>query len=427
MNLLEQSLDWFRSKPTTQRMGLLGAIFIIIVLTICLMVWAISPGYGVLFRHLTPEEAQPILRQLDEAHISYQLQNQGADILIDKQLVDKTRLQIMASPVQFSRSVGFELFDKTDFGMTDFSQKVNYQRALQGELERTIMSIEEVKQARVQLTIPEQHLFSEENNQPRAAVTLHLKHHLNPQQIRSIQKLIAASVTHLPLKNVVMVDQSGHGLISDDDDGSSNHFSTKRKLESYLTQKVTEILHPIFTPNPVTVKIDARLNFDEIQRERTKPNAKGLVTHEKETTHSSTEKSGKSPIKQDLTREKSYQFGEEKERFTRANGTIERLTVSVVLPKNTDLETIKRVEGLVQSVVGFDKLRGDMIHVEALIAQYVSLPAPIQIQPTKPPYFLALFGIMSLLLTFGIIRYVRRKQQRRYLLAELNAWLIQHD
>jgi flagellar M-ring protein FliF len=426
---LEQRLHWLRTKPTSQQMGFLGAALILVALTISLMIWAISPCYGLLFSHLTPQEAQPILRQLDEAHVSYQLQNQGADILVDKRLVDKTRLQIMASPVQFNRSVGFELFDKTDFSMTDFSQKVNYQRALQGELERTIMSIEEVQQARVQLTIPEQRLFSEENNQPRAAVTLHLKHRLNPHQIHSIQKLIAASVAHLSMRGVVMIDQNGHGLLSEEDEGSTRHFSTKRKLESYLTQKVIEMIHPIFTPNPVTVKIDVRLNFDEIQREHTHPNAKGLVTHEKETRHSSTEKSGKSPSKQDLTREKSYQLGEEKERFTHANGTIERLTVSVVLPKNTEPETIERVKGLVQSVVGFDETRGDVIHVEALLAEPAPLlPPPKQMTPVQPPYWLGLLAIGSLLLiTTSLIRYAKRKQHRQSLLAELNAWLLQHD
>ena len=246
MNYIEQSLQWFQAQSMKRKTILIGGMAFIGSLTIFLSIWAISPSYGVLFNHLDSQDANQMLSQLEEAHIDYQVRNQGHDILINKQLIDKTRIKLMGSGVQLTHSVGFELFDKTDFGMTDFSQKINYQRALQGELERTINSLDEIKQARVHLVIPESHLFQQQDNLPRAAVTLHLKKSLTPQQVKSIQQLITASVAHLPLSNVVMVDQNGNGLVSNEEDSSENHFSAKKNVERYLSDKVMQMLNQVF-------------------------------------------------------------------------------------------------------------------------------------------------------------------------------------
>lgn len=433
MNHLEQILQLFQAQSTPRKITLVSGAVLIIALTIGLVVWTMAPTYGVLFSHLDSRDANQILTQLEQANIAYQVRNQGSDILIDKELVNKTRIKLMGSDLQFTHSVGFELFDKTDFGMTDFSQKINYQRALQGELERTINSLDEVKQARVQLTIPESHLFQQENNLPRVAVTLHLNQPLTSQQVKSIQQLITASVANLPLNNVVIVDQNGNGLIANDDDTSTGHFAAKKNVEAYLNEKVMLMLHPIFINEGVMVKIDATLNFDELQRERVKPQQHGSITHEKETRHSTVTKTNKTPTNQDFTREKTYQFGREKEQFTRAGGTIQRLTISVVLPQNTNREKIMQVERLVKSVVGFDVMRGDTISVEALIEKTKAMP----IENTRPlarHYYFSRSQLYSaaagLIVLFIITLYVRKRvriARRTRLLTELSQWLIEHD
>ena len=190
-----------------------------------------------------------------------------------------------------------------------------------------------------------------------------------------------------------------------------------------------QMLHQIFTDEGVMVKIDATLNYDELQRERVKPQHEGSITHEKETRHTTPNKTGKTPVNQDFMREKTWQFGQEKEQFTRANGTIERLTISVALPQKTRTDTIQQVERMVKSVVGFNALRGDTISVEALIAEpkKTSLNTPI---PTPPPTLHLmnyLIGIVVLALIALIVRRRIRLNQRRKLLAELSQWLIEHD
>ena len=429
MNYFEQILNFFQKQSMQRKLTLIGGIAAIASITIALVFWVMSPSYGVLFSHLDSRDANQILTQLEQSNIPYQVRNQGGDILIDKQLIDKTRIKLMGTDLQFTHSVGFELFDKTDFGMTDFSQKINYQRALQGELERTINSLDEVKQARVQLTIPESHLFQQENNLPRVAVTLHLNRPLTPQQVKSIQQLITASVASLPLTNVVIVDQNGNGLIvNDDEDSSTGHFVAKKNVERYLNEKVMQMLHQVFTDEGVMVKIDATLNYDEMQRERVKPQHDGAITHEKETRHSMPNKTGKTPVNQDFMNEKTYQFGTEKEQFTRANGTIERLTISVALPQKTNQEKIIQVERMVKSVVGFDVKRGDTISVEALIeAPKSDVSAPVQVAHTTSHTLNWAIGLFILLGTGFLLHYRVRIKQRRRLLTELSQWLIAND
>jgi flagellar M-ring protein FliF len=436
MNYRQILHDRLQTLSPRRRWALIAGLSIIILMTSGIIIWLMSPNYGVLFSHVDKNDANQIITQLEQANIEYVLRNNGADILIDKALIDKTRIKLMSSDVSLSHTVGFELFDKTDFGMTDFSQKMNYQRALQGELERTITSLDEVKQARVQLTLPESHLFQPENNLPRAAVTLHLVNPLNIHQIKSIQQLIAASVAHLPVTNVVILDQKGNGLTLEDDDINTTHFAAKKSIERYLNGKVMQMLTPIFNDKPIMVKIDATLNYDELQRERIKPQQEGVVSHEKEVRHAPTNthnQDEKKPINQDISRERSYQLGRETENFTRANGTIERLTISVVLPENTPNKTKLQIERLVKSVVGFNEKRGDSISVEALTRQ-TSNPvmkmtsAPKRYTPKDHAYLeIAIIILLFLALMHQVHHRRARKKQRQDLLNELHQWLLDHD
>lgn len=447
MNYLQTMTHWFHHLELKRKLSLIASIIGIFILTIVLSWWVFSPDYAVLFNQLDEQDANKVMSQLEQDNISYQLRHDGKDILIDKNLVAKTRLKIMGSGMSLSGNVGFELFDKSDFGMTDFSQKINYQRALQGELERTISSIDEIRQARVHLVIPEKHLFDNEENKPKASVTLQLKHALTSKQIYGIQQLVAASVAHLNLTNVIIVDQNGTTLSPKEHDADANHLTAQKTIEHYLADKVMQILQKIFNKDQVMVKINVAINYDEVQRELVKPQAQGRVTHEKEITHSTGDKKGKTPGNHDLTKEKTYEFGHEKELFKRANGTIERLSVSIVLPQNTDAKTISQIQRLIKSTVGFDEKRGDSISVEALISppqntQAHVPPVPVAQQLSEQNHHLVwkqwiveskqqlLFALL-LLLVMGsssvILLKYRRQKRRQQLLIELTQWLDHHE
>ncbi len=435
MNFLQQIHHWFSELPRTRKLSLSMLIMLLLSITALVSWWILSPDYAVLFQQLEEQDANKIMSQLEQEHIDYQIRHGGSEILIDKNLIPKTRLKIMSSGIQLTGSVGFELFDKSDFGMTDFSQKINYQRALQGELERTITSFDEVRQARVHLVLPENHLFDKANNQPKAAVTLNLKHKLTYKQVQGIQQLLTASVAHLTMKNVVVVDQNGNTLSQVEEENTSNHFRTKKTIEHYLNTKVTQLLATVFTPDQIMVKIDAAINYDELQRELINPQSQGLITHEKEIKHSSTTAADKNKKNQDVTFEKSYQFGSQKELFKKASGTIERLTISVVVPTNTSQQTIEQVQRLVKSSVGFKEDRGDTISVEALIEPTITPvfePAPLSSSPpeAKPdPRLLLCFIIFCLVMSAAALLMIKttRNKKRQLLLLELTQWLTHHE
>jgi flagellar M-ring protein FliF len=431
VNYFKDSLLWFKTQPTKRQLSLAIGLLSISGLTLILCFWFASPNYAVLFNNLESRDASQILSLLEQSNISYRLHNQGSDILIDKNLVDKTRIKLMSSGMQLSGSVGFELFDKSDFGLTDFSQKINFQRALQGELERTIASLDEVKQARVHLVIPEHHLFQQEDSQPRAAISLHLAHPLSTEQVKGIQQLVAASVAHMQKNKVVLLDQNGYNLSGSTDDLASSHFASKKSMERYLNEKILEMLNRVFSDEEFMVKIDVTLNYDELQRELIKPQQDGIITHEKETQHSTSTKTENPQTNQDLSREKSYHFGTKKEHFTRASGNIERLTISVVVPQYTSQSTLLQIERLVKSIVGFDASRGDSISIEALItkAQTSIIPALPQKRQNVPEnliYFLSA-GLVCLFLFLFLLRFRGRQQKRQLLLTELSEWLSKHD
>lgn len=439
MNYLHSVQQWFASLPLQRRVSLVATGIIIILATTLLFWWAITPNYAVLFNQLDEQDANHILSQLDEAHIDYQLRHGGSDILIDERLIAKTRLKIMSSGVQLANSVGFELFDKNDFGMTDFSQKINYQRALQGELERTISSIDEVHHARVHLVIPESHLFDKDLNQPKAAVTLHLKKPLTTKQVASIQQLIMASVNRLDKAQVIVVDQNGNTLSTTNEDNTSNQLTTKKSIEHYLANKAAQMLRQVVTDNQFRVSVDAAINYDELQKELVTPRSHGLISHEKEIKHSSSGKTEKDKSNQDSTLEKSYQLGSEKELFKRASGTIERLTISVVLPQSMEQKTIEQIQRIIKTSVGFNETRGDTISIEALISpaqsethiltptiinSEIQLPSRLNIATALPYLFIFMLPLAAAL--FIIFR--RAQIRRRHLLfVELTQWLNHHE
>ncbi|MCE3044280.1 flagellar basal-body MS-ring/collar protein FliF [Legionella sp. 16cNR16C] len=422
---------WFgRQEKPKQIMILLAGGFLILS-SLFISIFLLKPDYGTLFNNLDSQDANEIIRQLDQDNIHYQLQNAGRDILIDKHLVDKTRIRLMSS--NLNGHVGFELFDKTDFGLTEFSQKINYQRALQGELERTISSLEEVRQARVHLVIPEQHFLQKETHPTKASVTLQLKKPIGKQQVNSIQKLLTASIANLAAENVVIIDQNGNNLSIPKEINGEGHFAAKRRIEDYLNSKITDMLRHIFPQDNVYVKIDVTLNYDELRRELIRPQSQGLITHEKEIQHTaSAELTKKTNPVQDLTRERSYEFGHEKEQFLRANGRIERLTVSVTVPKQTESSTLLQIERMVKTTIGFDSRRGDSISVEALLPPPVQSDIFLNETPSTPAVetLSIKYGLAALLMIGAISYGVQRRnnlRRRQHLLESLNQWISHHE
>jgi flagellar M-ring protein FliF len=168
-------------------------------------------SYQPLFTRLRSADAAAIIADLDRKKISYVLADGGATILVPADIADRTRLEVMTEDIPLKGTVGFELFDKSDMGLTDFAQQINYQRALQGELERTISTLDGVDSARVHLSLGEDRIFRDDRVPPKASVTIRMQNGavLAPSAALGIQRLIAAAVPNLEPANVVILDEKG--------------------------------------------------------------------------------------------------------------------------------------------------------------------------------------------------------------------------
>ena len=257
--------DRIRSMPIQRQIVLVAGIVAIVgfVLGSVYFVFLHQPD-SVLFANLRPMDAATIVGELDKRKAAYHLAKGGTTILVPANQVDATRLSILSQDLPLKGAVGFELFNKSDIGLTEFAQKINYQRALQGELARTIMALDAVDTARVHLSLPEPTIFRDDRRAPKASIAITLKpdKSLASGAVLGIQRLVAAAVSDLDIANVVVVDGEGQIISSDmPSEGSDAESPTQRAAEIYYTSKIREALGAAYPGHDLTVKVAATSAF----------------------------------------------------------------------------------------------------------------------------------------------------------------------
>jgi len=219
----------------------------------------LRPAYVPVFGNLRPADAAAVVAQLDGKSIAYRLGDNGTSIAVPADQADQARLAIAGSDVALKGGVGFELFNKSDMGLTDFAQRINYQRALQGELERTIMMMDEIETARVHLAMPERALFRSERTPAKAAVELIAKPGRQPDsdRVAGIQRLVAFAVPDLAPADVVVLDSDGRVLSqsSGEDAMLSPDAEERQGVQRYYRARVRAALEPAFRGLAVDVKV----------------------------------------------------------------------------------------------------------------------------------------------------------------------------
>lgn len=239
---------------------LFGAIFAAVVLVLSALYFAfLRPGYAVLYEDIREADAAEIVTVLDQQGIEYRLEDNGHRIRVPEDEVGRARVLVAGSGVAMGGVVGFELFNETDMGLTEFAQKVNYQRALQGELARTIMGMDGVAFARVHLSLPERTLFRANQTGPKAAVTLQTETGaaLDPARVVGVQQLVSAAVTDLPSREVAVIDQRGRLLsaapIAGQEPGSE--LDERSALEEYYRARARSIAERLVPGLPFDVRV----------------------------------------------------------------------------------------------------------------------------------------------------------------------------
>lgn len=412
-----------------------------------------KPNYALLLGDLEPKDAGNIVAQLESEKIPYQLTNQGTTILVPQDQVDEIRVKLASAGLLTGVGSGFELFDKSKFGETDFEQQISFQRALQEELKRTITKVEGVDQARVHLVLPKKSVFIDDEGTASASVVIKLKPgaKLKPEQVKGLNDLIIGSVEGLQTDNVHIIDTEGNVLndfLKDSAGIAGAGYSgtvlekqqqIRRAFEKELENRVQNMLAKVLGPNKAVAMVTAEMDFNQQQTNTTEV-LPGPIVSERNTNEqgsgssgggvpgSTTQMPGQSIPGANATGQdsyaktddiKNYQHGSRTQSVVQSPGKLLRLSTAVVVDESvTNLDQAK-VQQLVTAAIGYDQQRGDQITVSAMTfdrSQY-DFPEeqPDNTQKEKELLYMtiaaAVGGLLILLLL--IAYWLRRRRKKR--------------
>ena len=244
--------------------------------------WSSRTDYALLYGGLDEADSSKVIAALEETKVPYQVRP-GGSIVVPRDKVHELRAKMAGKGVMSGASIGFELLDQPNFGLSDFVQRANFTRALQGELERTIQKMDQVEQARVSLVMPENRLLAGAQQKPTASVLVTLRGAgpLPPSTVNSIRLVVANAVEGLQVNNVSVVDNQGNVLSDNEDDSvaglSNNQLSARKNLEHYLSRKAEGMLEQVLGSRMAVVRVAAEINWDTVTRFEEKFDPEGQV------------------------------------------------------------------------------------------------------------------------------------------------------
>lgn len=402
---LERSKEIWANFSLTQRMIIAGVTVLVVASFIGLTIWLNKPDYKLLYSNLSPEDANKIVKILQTDKVPYELQNGGNTILVPAAKVYDLRIKIAGEGNLVGQGIGFEIFDQTKVGVTDFVQKINYTRALQGELARTMSEFPSVDSARIHLVMPQRSLFVEEQQKPSASVVLKLidnNKKPDPKEIQAILNMMLMAVQGLDKAHLSITDSSGKVLYTPEEDTLSGISSTQMeyrlRVQRDFERRIEEMLMPVFGPGRVIAKVNTDMDFSQktIRREVYDPEKTAVRSEQRseETQQGRANLEAGAPdvnfrgdgitgsvSTQNGTRESrttNYEINKEEQNIIANVGDLRRMTVAVIvdgtyekvndkwtfMPRSK--EELARVQQLVANAVGLDAKRGDSLEVNSV-------------------------------------------------------------
>ncbi len=408
--LILQFREFFKNLGPTKRLSVL-TVSVIAIAAIAMMVFMVSGrDYATLFSNIPTDQIASIVAKLNEKNIPYQLRDDGKTISVPKDLLHSTQMTLMSeigSPKM--GNIGLEIFDKQDFGINSYAQKINHQRALQGELMRAINTLTAVRQSKVILAIPAKKTFLEEGGKPSASVVveLHQGKELGPDQVRGIRYLVGNAVEGLDPDRVTVLDERGKVLTRENSgatSGSDEIMELKQKIENAMESRIETILGKVVGNAKIVAKVDATLQHRVISSIEESVDPEKTAIRSQQSEEESLDGARLNPtgvpgsrsnlpgaedaqqvgFKQDIKKEiKTTNFEVPKtiKNIKEAAGNIERLSVAVVVDgfnqttTNADgtsetkwaprsAEELTKYETLIKSAIGFNAARGDSVKIE---------------------------------------------------------------
>ena len=373
--------EFWNKLDGRRRAGLAVGAVVIVLAVVVAGVMLLKPERDVLFNALAPQDAAAMTAELEKMKVPYQMSEDGQAILVDKAQVHKLRMKLMARDLPLHGAVGFELFNTNDFGMTEFAQKVNYQRALQGEITRTILSLEEIETARVHLVFAEDGLLKREPQRAKASVTVGVRHGrmLKTDQVAGVQRLVAAAVPGIAVDDVTVLSQRGVVLSrsAGGAEGDGGRAELQQDVERQLERKVAQVLSQAYGADQFVSSVSVTLDLDQVRvtsEEVLGASAggevpQGSVVRERETLTETPATSGvrdgtQAPGRS--TRDTEYQLGKRVEQVVKRPGAIQRLQVLAVVRQRLEAGQVERLRAALSAAVGAVADRGDVITVQSL-------------------------------------------------------------
>jgi flagellar M-ring protein FliF len=415
---LPLTLEAFNRLDARQKIGAMIAIALAIALLVGGWLWAMEPPYGVVFANLSEQDGGQIIAALDQQNVPHKISEGGTAILVPANQVHEVRLRLASQGLPKGGLVGFEVMETQKLGISQFAEQINYQRALEGELARSIQSLAAVRGARVHLAIPKQTAFLRDDQKPTASVlvNLHPGRTLDPSQVAGIVHLVSSSVPQLAPDQVSVIDQTGNliskqsGMVSESGLNPSQ-ISYLREVEQEYRRRAEAILTPMVGASNVRAQVTADIDFSQVEQvaETYKPNpTPDTAVRSQQTSESGTAgPGGAAGVPGALTNQPpvpatapitnpavgggaagggaqaqnnfsrnatvNYEVDKTVKHTKGAPGVIRRIAVAVVINHKqdaakgkasplTDTE-MKQATALVQEAVGFDKTRGDTVNV----------------------------------------------------------------
>jgi len=400
-----------------QKLGMVFAAGMVVVLMWAMVYYVNKVEYQVLYSDLDPTEAQSIVTKLQSMpEVKYQLTNDGTTIRVSSDKLSEVRIQLASEGLPESGRVGFEIFDRTNFGLTNFQEQVNYQRALEGELARSIMTLNEVAAARVHLVMARESLYQNSEEQTKASVILKLKNgrSLPSSSVQGIVNIVASAVKGLTPDKITLIDYRGKILSRSDGENSltGQQLDVRQKMETDLAAKIVQILEPTVGTGKVRPQVSVAMNFQQVEEtieaydpmgsvikstqrnQENAPNSKGVggIVGPRSVppaagTPATPAAPGETPVVGPLPLNQNelinYEVSKSVKHVLNPVGKVERVSVAVILDNQTTNSTtpkgktetksiartpeeMKKYKDLVSAAIAFNAERGDQLIVENL-------------------------------------------------------------
>ena len=479
---MNQLRKFVQSLSFRQRVSLSVTAVLVLAALYAFTRWSHERDFKTLYSDLSAEDAGAVIAKLKESGVEYRFGDNNSTLLVPSKKIPELRLQMASAGIPKSGRIGYELFDRTNLGTTDFAEQVNYHRAVEGELERSIMSMNEVSQARVHITFPKDSVFTENRLPAKASVLVKLKPgaHLSMQNAQALTQLVASAVEGLTPESISVMDMQGNLLIrpkkpGDGSEPSEEYLVWKKQIEATTLAKINSVLDPLLGSEKYRASVD--LDCDQTsgeQSEETFDPTHSVITNSQRTEEGSISRdtAGVPGTQSNLprptmrtavtgggvarrTENMNYETSRTVRKMKLPQGIIRRMSISVLVDQNVKWEAaktkgawpnkilqapsageLKVIHDVVAAAAGFNATRGDQLTVDTLPFEatlhaqpptWMAPPAPeTNGGPTKPwmrPAVLAGALVLLLLGAAMVLLVSRSRRKTRLAIAELQKQL----